>query len=418
MTSRNSSECDKFKFDITKMADTFDLPPDEPAWFGKVLERLLQGINEAVTNLLTPLQKSLMESALQAEKNSEKIRMLSMENSELRREVSIIKNRLISIESQARRDNLIIAGITESHKETWTDCERKVYDVLKHKLKIHNAEEIKFERVHRIGPFIQGKTRNIIAKFSTYKDRDIVWQKRTFLKGSDLWILEDYPSEVQQNRRTLYPALREALKLMKKPGSEIKKASMSVDSLIINGKKYTVSDMDKLPPSIRPENISTITKDDTTVFFSKNSILSNFYTSAPIIIQGEKYNCTEQFYQKSKAEHFQDDVTAAAIMRSVDPAEQYRLGKKVKRYSDHEWMKRAKQVLSVANMAKFQQNDHAKRVLLGTGSNTLGEASASKIWGIGLKLNDQNVTDTSLWSGENIMGKVLTEIRNELKKKL
>ena len=75
-------------------------------------------------------------------------------------------------------------------------------------------------------------------------------------------------------------------------------------------------------------------------------------------------------------------------------------------------MKKVKHVLTVANKAKFKQNEHAKRVLLTTGSNRLGEASASRIWGIGLKLNDQNVTDTSLWSGDNIMGEVLVDVRS------
>ena len=145
---------------------------------------------------------------------------------------------------------MCITGIDESDRETWEDCERKLCELLHQKLKIPKATELKFERVHRIGPYIPGKTRNLIAKFTTYKDRDTVWQKRTSLKGSNHWILEDYPTEIQQNRKILYPALREALKLVRKPGSEIKKASMSVDSLIINGKKYTVKDMDKLPPSM------------------------------------------------------------------------------------------------------------------------------------------------------------------------
>lgn len=383
----------------------------EPKWFTKFRETLDIQLKEMDRKL--DEYKKVKEIA---EQNRAVIYELKKENASLGREIENLKHKLISNEAQSRRNNLIFEGLMENQNETWTDCENKIYELLETKLGIQNAKTlIKFERVHRLGPYIPDNKRAVVAKFSFYKDRDTVWKKRSSLKGTNIWISEDYPVEIQSARKILFPIMRHAQKMSTE--GQATKVSLSMDKLILNGKPFTIKDLDKLPEKLRPENISTKTEGEVTVFYTRNSMLSNFYMNAPFKLNGIKYNCTEQHFQQAKALHFGDEQTAFKIMTAKDSHEQCQLGKKVKGYNDHEWQKVAKTVLLKANIAKFEQNEAARRVLLNTGANLLGEASRSKVWGIGLSLGDNNVTNPDHWSGQNIFGQVLQQVRDTLKTK-
>ena len=157
----------------------------------------------------------------------------------------------IHLELQSRRENLIFDGFSESKtKETWLDCENKIYKLFDESLGISSAKEIRLERVHMLGPKIPGKRRPIIAKFSFYEDRDNVWQNRTKLKNTNYWISEDFPQEIQRDRKILYPILRAAQNAVKNPDSGIQKVSLNVDKLILNGRTFTINDIDRLPVAI------------------------------------------------------------------------------------------------------------------------------------------------------------------------
>lgn len=65
---------------------------------------------------------------------------------------------------------------------------------------------------------------------------------------------------------------------------------------------------------------------------------------------------------------------------------------------------------------KFSSNEVIKAQLIDTMDKILVEASPyDKIWGIGLADNHKDVENHSKWRGQNLLGKVLMEVREELK---
>ena len=92
--------------------------------------------------------------------------------------------------------------------------------------------DIKFERVHRVGRKNANRDsrrpRPIVAKFSTYKDRELVRkQAPKTLKGSNFWVQEQFPPEIEQRRKALYPVMKEERK-------KNNKVNLVKDRLFIN----------------------------------------------------------------------------------------------------------------------------------------------------------------------------------------
>ena len=135
-------------------------------------------------------------------------------------------------------------------------------------------------------------------------------------------------------------------------------------------------------------------------------------------IDGVRYKCTEQYYQVQKAEVFGDCGAALKIMAADDPLTCKKLADLSTRTRETEkkWEAERKKVMKKANLHKFQQNAHLKAVLLSTGDMTLAEASPrDNFWGIGLSLQDKRKTNNQIWNGQNQLGQILMEIRDELR---
>ena len=91
------------------------------------------------------------------------------------------------------------------------------------------------------------------------------------------------------------------------------------------------------------------------------------------------------------------------------------LGKKVKNYNEEVWVKNRELIVEEGNFAKFDQNQQLKQSLLNTKGTILVEASPyDKIWGIGLKENDIKAQKEETWEGLNLLGKILTMIRERM----
>mmetsp|Transcript_5102 Transcript_5102/g.7451 ORF Transcript_5102/g.7451 Transcript_5102/m.7451 type:complete len:229 (-) Transcript_5102:201-887(-) len=131
-------------------------------------------------------------------------------------------------------------------------------------------------------------------------------------------------------------------------------------------------------------------------------------------LDGFSYICAEQGMMHGKALLFDDQEAAQAIMGSNCPRRMKALGQQVKGFKQKIWNGHKENIVYRNSIAKFTQNKELRKALLGT-TGALVEASPSdKIWGIGLHENDARLIPESQWPGSNLLGKILTRVRDEL----
>jgi ribA/ribD-fused uncharacterized protein len=128
-----------------------------------------------------------------------------------------------------------------------------------------------------------------------------------------------------------------------------------------------------------------------------------------------EYSSAEQFMMYHKAIVFLDINTAEEIMATNDVRKIKNLGRKVENYKEKIWEYYRSTVVYEGNKAKFSQNQDLKEALFATKGTTLVEASPNdSIWGIGITKEDSRAVKRETWLGKNLLGEILTQIRNEL----
>lgn len=131
------------------------------------------------------------------------------------------------------------------------------------------------------------------------------------------------------------------------------------------------------------------------------------------------FNCTEQYMMYKKAMLFNDSIIAAQILQETFPKEHKKLGRLVKNFNESIWNENCTKIVYNGNKLKFTQNPHLLKILLDTKGKLLVEASPfDVIWGIGMSAEEAQLVDKSKWKGQNLLGKILTQLREDLLKEL
>ena len=160
--------------------------------------------------------------------------------------------------------------------------------------------------------------------------------------------------------------------------------------------------------------------DETITFFyraydKRYGFLSQWYISPFLDEKGVLYNCAEQYMMAEKARLFCDVESEKKILLEQNPMKQKQLGRNVEGFNQKMWEKQRYSIVKKGNRFKFQQNPNLMRRLLQT-SGRIAEASPSdKIWGIGMAQSSSGVWDPYNWKGENLLGNILTSLRDEFR---
>ena len=113
------------------------------------------------------------------------------------------------MKSRSMRDNLIFSNIPEKENETPDVTEHILREFLELNLKMEKQDvtNITFDRVHRI--HVQRKPRAIVAKFGDFKQRQNVKGESRALKGTNYYINEQFPPEINSERKELVKVMKE-----------------------------------------------------------------------------------------------------------------------------------------------------------------------------------------------------------------
>ena len=161
---------------------------------------------------------------------------LQEDNKKLNNRVSDLERKIDDLEARSKRNNLIFYGIPDKSGSSAEDCEETLKSVLKEKM---GVQGVTFDRVHRIRT--NRTPQPMIARFTFYKERQRVLQEKKKLKGSSLFISEDFPNSIREIREKLKPTLTSARK-------DNKRSFMVYDHLIIEGQRW---DYDPVSDSVK-----------------------------------------------------------------------------------------------------------------------------------------------------------------------
>jgi ribA/ribD-fused uncharacterized protein len=151
-----------------------------------------------------------------------------------------------------------------------------------------------------------------------------------------------------------------------------------------------------------------------TFFWRQGSPFSQWHPSG-FMVEGVRYVCAEQYMMAGKARLFGDAEVLAEILKATSPKTHKALGRKVRGFDAAVWERERERIVYEGSRAKFTQNAELLRALLATAGTELVEASPmDRIWGVGLGEEDPRIQDPAKWRGLNLLGKVLTRLREDL----
>ena len=135
------------------------------------------------------------------------------------------------------------------------------------------------------------------------------------------------------------------------------------------------------------------------------------------VVDGQYYNCAEQYMMAEKARIFGDEEIRQQILAEYSQMAMKKLGRKVKNYDDAVWKNVRFDVVVKGNLAKFSQNEKLRNFLISTDDKVLVEASPKdEVWGIGLDEHSSEASSPWKWKGTNLLGFALMEVRDKLRK--
>ena len=379
-------------------------------------------IKDALKVIHTSLN-TVVENNVTVQAHTVELKDLKDENSRLNRKVQQLtaeqrrmKQQLTKIENLSLENSIIVRGLAETIKETEQLLVAKLHSVLSKimqgetdEVKLSNAKQITIKNIRRLGRPNRQRIRPVSVELCHKQDVDYILENRFDLEKG-IYVDKEYPIEVERKRKILLPILRAA-----KRSSEFKKQSkLEEDKIVLKGRRYDINTLNQLPDELNVFKVTTRENVSTIGYFGEINPLSNFYP-APFIHEGTRYISSEQFIQASKAKFFNDADAYNQIMGCSTSLECKRASRQIRNLDINRWEHVAGNICQPGIRAKFLQNPPAMDTLISkTGSKTIVECAADKLWGTGIPLNDPMCLDPQKWITQGIMGRILENIRSEV----
>ena len=183
----------------------------------------------------------------------------------------------------------------------------------------------------------------------------------------------------------------------------------------MEGKRYTVDDLDSLPPFYDDAKHHCLITPKQVSFLGFRCPLSNFYP-CKFNHNGEEFTSTEQFIQLTKARRFSGNEWLQSQIKSThDPIKIKNLGHRVRNFNEQTWKSEAVKLLYPGIEAKFQQCAVPREFLIKTGDRLIVEASQSDtLFGVGQAVTSESILNPDTFQGLNIQGSMLMTVRDSI----
>ena len=229
----------------------------------EALTTMSNKVNEVIDEHPTIVHHGEQIDSLETENLLLKSKVNQMED-----ESSHIKRRLVNIESRALSNNLIVRGISEDAKERESTTRNKVYTELITLItcdsedpneQLKEAKKLEIRSCKRLGRYVKDRAHPISVEFVRKDDVDFILSNKTNL-AKGVFADKEYPAEVEKKRKILRPIYTAA----KHSTKYRKRCRMENDLLVVKGKRYNVNELDNLPKSLKPANVTS--KNSKTVY--------------------------------------------------------------------------------------------------------------------------------------------------------
>ena len=202
------------------------------------IERVKRDVNDLENDLQgnSNILDGICEQTVNIERNIADMKPNVDAVSEMKNAIEILSEKVIDLQCRSMKYNLLFSGIPEADGEVTGQVLR---DFIEKEMKVEEAQEICFGNVHRVGQRKTGKKRSIVARFIFNEEMQLVKRSGVNLKGKPYGVSEQYPPEVENKRKQLYPLMKAA------KAKKSNKVRLVRDRLYVNDVEVTPDSADR-----------------------------------------------------------------------------------------------------------------------------------------------------------------------------
>ena len=278
--------------------------------------------------------------------------------------------------------------------------------------RMQQASNVMIESLVRKGSYNQRKPRPISVTFTYQKDVGGILMNRKYLPYG-VFVSKEYGEHTENERKLLKPILKAANSIKEYK----RRCRMEGDHIVIKGKHYNRDNLNDLPAEISGFKVTSKENSEIIGFFGELNPLSNFHKCV-FKVDGIWYHSSEQYIQHKKAEYFSDRQSALRILTAESAIECKQLARDIRNYDVTKWKEVAESECFEGILKKFNQNPHLNECLQGTDQKLIIESSYDRTWGTGVPLHSQEALNSDHWVGDNLLGRLLTNVRDTLRNQI
>ena len=332
------------------------------------------------------------------ESNAKQLTSIAVENKSLHKENKELQDRLMKLESVQLINNIIITGIQEGPFEPYHTTKLRVQEMIATTIDsgditadLETARKVEIIGSSCVRKYRHDRARPVSVTFKLCDDKELFLSCKHKLPAG-IYANKEYPIHVKRTRDKLLPIL----KLAKSLPAYHDKSRLDGDKLLMNGTRYGVDELDRLPTEIAAYKATEKSNDSHIIFTGELSPYSNFHPSS-FTIDGQTYHSSEQYIQYQKVLTFGDSYVANKILNAETAIECMRLTYQINGVDIDCWHNDGYNICYEGVKQKFLQNDNLLSMLKTTAPKILVEATPDILWDTGISLCDNSTLDTCVY---------------------